>query len=101
MSMGTLADAIRTLTGRGYDDQFRAEGDGLRAVKADRSFDPRALRVDEVARFEGDSNPAEQTMVFALRSSDGVRGTYTVAHGPEMAEADAKVVRLLDDAPTA
>lgn len=99
MPMDTLADAIREFAGRGYDDQFRAESGALRATRAERTFTPDDLVVDEIARFEGDSNPAEQSMVFALRArDDSVRGTYTVAFGPEMDDADETMVRALESA---
>jgi hypothetical protein len=99
MSMDTLAGALRELAERGYRDQFRAEQGRLRATKSDRTFSPDALAVDEVARFEGDSNPAEQSLVFALRERGGeIRGTYTVAYGPEMDPADAAIVEALERA---
>ena len=93
----TLTSALSELEKRGFVDQFRAEEKGLRATKADRTFEPEELVIEETARFEGDSNPAEQTLLFALASRDGaVRGTYTVAFGPEMDPRDTKMVRALE-----
>jgi len=51
--------------------------------------------VDEIVRFEGDSDPGDESAVFALVSEDGTKGTYTVAFGPMMDPLDAEVVRKL------
>jgi hypothetical protein len=64
--------------------------------RTDRTYAPESLIIDEVARFEGMSDPGDQSAVFALRSiEDGVLGTYTVAFGPDMDVSDAKVVPRL------
>ena len=95
-TMETIDQVVERMTAAGYRDQFRAEGERLHAKQADRSYAPEALVVDEVARFEGESDPGDEAAVFALRSlEDDLRGTYTVTYGPQMATADAKVVPRL------
>ena len=80
--MHGVADFVDDLTRNGYVDSFRIEGDRLRATTSGRSFAPEDLELDVVERFEGDSNPDEESLVLALRSGDGdVRGTCCVAFG--------------------
>jgi hypothetical protein len=94
--MEDLAHAVERLTEAGYRDDFRAERDGLRAVRSGRTYEPESLVVDEVARFEGDSDPDDEVVVFALRSeSSDVRGTYVVTYGTYVAPADAVMLRRL------
>ena len=98
MSMETMADALRRFEGRGYTDEFRAEREGLRSVRSGRVYPPESLIVDDVARFEGASDPGEEATVFALRSeAEGIRGTYTVTFGPAMDAADAGMVPRLKE----
>ena len=98
--MEDLAHAVERLTKAGYRDDFRAERGGLRAVQAGRVFDPESLVVDEVARFEGDSDPGDEAVVFALSSgSSGTRGTYVVTYGTYVDPADAEMMRRLPHAP--
>jgi hypothetical protein len=60
---------------------------------------PDLFRVDAVVRFEGDSDPGDESAVFALTSeADATRGTYMVAYGPMMDVLDADMVRLLQEA---
>ena len=94
--METVSDALQRLTAAGYTDDFRAETHGLRSRSKGTVHPPNLFRVDEVVRFEGDSDPSDESAVFALTSeADGTKGTYTVAYGPMMDALDADMVRLL------
>jgi len=98
--MEDLAHAVERLTEAGYRDDFRAERGGLRAVRADRTYEPESLVVDEIVRFEGDSDPNDEVVVFALSSeSSGTRGTYVVTYGTYVDPADAEMMRRLPHAP--
>ena len=97
--MEDLAHAVERLTEAGFRDDFRAERDGLRAVKAGRTFAPESLVVEEVVRLEGESDPDDEVVVFALRSpSPETRGTYVVAYGTYVDPIDAEMMRRLSHA---
>ena len=96
MAMETVAEALRRLTAGGYPDSYRAEARGLQSRLNGTVHPPDRFRVDEVVRFEGDSDPSEESAVFALTSeADSTRGTYTVAYGPMMDTLDAEMVGRL------
>jgi hypothetical protein len=62
---------------------------------------PTLLVVEEVARFEGSSDPADEAIVLALHCrEDGIKGTYTLPYGPEMGALDAEMMRRLRDTTT-
>ena len=98
MALETLAQAIDRLTAAGYTDDFRAESDGLHAVYGGCVHQPEELMIEEVVRFEGITNPDDEAILFALRCSDGMKGTYTTAYGPNMPAADAEMARRLNAA---
>jgi len=94
--MENLAHAVERLTAAGYRDDFRAEPGGLRAVETGRVHEPESLVIDEMVRFEGESDPDEEVVVFALNSaSAGTRGTYVVTFGTYVDPLDALMVRRL------
>jgi len=96
MAMETLSEALRRLTAAGYTDDYRADAEGLKSQSNGTVRPPDRFRVDEIVRFEGESDPSEESAVFALTSEgDGTKGTYTVAYGPMMDALDADVVRRL------
>ncbi len=101
MSTQTLSQAVDSLTAHGYTDEFRAEPDGLRAVVAGILYRPELLVVEEVVRFEGISDPADEAIVLALHCiEDGIKGTYTVPFGPGVGALDAEMMHRLRDATT-
>ena len=94
--METVSDALQRLSAAGYTDDYRAETLGLRSRSNGTVHAPDLFRVDEVVRFEGDSDPSDESAVFALTSdADGTKGTYTVAYGTMMDALDADMVRRL------
>jgi hypothetical protein len=96
MPMETVSEALERLTAAGYTDDYRAEAQGLRSHSSGAVHPPDRFRVDEIVRFEGDSDPSDESAVFALTSeADGTKGTYTVAYGPMMDPLDADMVRRL------
>lgn len=101
MPLETLSEATRRLAEAGYRGTFRAEEEGLRAVETGRVFAPEDLAVDEIVRFEGMSDPGDEAALFALRSSDGQRGTYVVTYGPGAPPLEAEMARRLHAAAAA
>ena len=70
----------------------------MRAIVAGILYRPESLVVEEVARFEGISDPADEAIVLALHCrEDGIKGTYTVPFGPGMGALDAEMMHHLRD----
>jgi hypothetical protein len=96
MALESLAQAIARLERRGFLHSLRARCGELRAAGSGESFAPEDLEIDEIVRFEGDTDPAEEVALFALRGPDGAPyGTYASMYGPATPPEDAAVVRRL------
>ena len=94
--METLREAIARLEALGFRDSFEPADGGLRALGAGSVFAPQTLVVEEVVRFEGESDPSEEAILFALRSRSGdVRGTFVAGYGTLSDPARAEIVRGL------
>jgi hypothetical protein len=98
MAMETVTEAIQRLRRAGYLDEYGADRKGLKSQGRNRVFSPETFHVDEIVRFEGESDPGDESAIFALTSEDGTKGTYTVAFGPLMDALDVEVVRKLGHA---
>lgn len=95
--METLSQAIDRLEREGYEHALRARTGG-RLVAADGGeFRPEELVVDEVVRFEGASDPDDQSVLLALRTPDGrMRGTFSAVYGPLCEPASAEALQRLE-----
>ncbi|RMG18102.1 MAG: hypothetical protein D6729_07585 [Deltaproteobacteria bacterium] len=91
-----MAQEVDRLTRAGYLEDFKAEAGGLRATHSKRLLDPATLVVDEILRFEGETDPEDEAILLALRSRDGsVRGTWAVPYGPEATPEDEAMLQAL------
>ena len=93
-------DSILYVTGllreQGFVTDFSATGDGqLRCDRCGSVHDPSQVEVEQVHRFEGASDPSDESVLFALAAPACHRGTYASAYGPDTPPADVAVVRAL------
>jgi hypothetical protein len=94
--METLSEAIDRLRGRGFTRDFSAvPGGRLRCGECGAEFDPAELQIDEIVRFEGESDPGDESILFALSGPCGHAGLYSTAYGSDVTPEDAAVVAAL------
>lgn len=95
-NFGTLSQTIESLKKEGYTLDFNINQECLTCHKTNTVLSPDEFEIDAVYRFEGDSNPDDEAVVYAISSSKyGVKGILVNAYGPYADEAsDALVQRL-------
>ncbi len=98
MSLETMSAAISRLEQAGYTGSFAAENSGVNCSICGTWHAAEDLAIDEIVRFEGESDPADEAVLFALQCSHcRARGTYVAAYGPSMEADDVAVVLSLLD----
>ena len=95
-SYSTLSEAVNDLQRRGYtDDLMLAE----RCIVCDArklSLDPADFHIDEFHRFEGNSDPEDQSIVYAISSErHHLKGILVNAYGPDASSLTQEMVRKL------
>lgn len=80
--MKTLSSCINKLVLDGYTEDFKASEQGLLSLQHERLYQPREIDVVNFFRFEGASDPADNTILYVIRTSDGIKGTLVDAYGP-------------------
>lgn len=92
----TVTQAINDLTARGYEISFSLEQDYLHAPQRQCRLSPKEFQVDEFHRFEGETDPGDEMIVYAISAIDGsVKGTLVNAYGTYADTAsDALVSKL-------
>ena len=86
----TLAGAIDDLARRGFTESLAVVGNGLRTTKTQKVF------IREYRRFEGVSDPDDMSIVYAIETEGGIRGTLVDAYG---VYADPAVSAFLSKVP--
>lgn len=93
--MDTLAERMHQLHDAGWTAQLSVSDGGLRCDGCSCWAAPENVEVDEVHRFEGPSDPGDESILFALSMPCGHRGALPAAYGKDRsAEVDEVVSRL-------
>ena len=93
----TMVEAINRLEADGFTGSFHAADEAL-VCPGGHAHPPEEILVHEIVRFEGDSDPGDESAVFALECPEcGARGTWSVAYGPSMSPDEAAVAPKLRD----
>jgi hypothetical protein len=91
-----VTEAVAALTAQGYTDELIVKPEGLMAVGKDGVEDVRSAIVDQIYRFEGDSDPADEAIVLGVHCPTlGVRGVVVSAYGPLIDPDHEAVLRAL------
>jgi len=77
----SLADALDDLRKRGYEAEFEPQSPCLYCSDLDLRLIEEEFHVDEVYRFEENSNPEDNAVIYAISSSTGIKGTIVDGSG--------------------
>lgn len=77
----SLVDALADLKKRGYVADFEIEPTCLYCGELNLRLQPEEFRVNEIYRFEENSSPDDNSVIYAISSSAGVKGTLVDACG--------------------
>lgn len=78
----TMVSCTNMLTAQGFTTQFKAVGAGLQSLANERIFKPEEVKILNFYRFEGESDPEDSSILYAIETLDGERGTLVDAYGP-------------------
>lgn len=80
-SYDTLSLATNDLASRGYTISFSLKRNGIEDGTDQRLYPPDQFLIDEFHRFEGDTDPGDMSIVFAVTTKDGRKGVIIDAYG--------------------
>lgn len=77
----TVAEAVKGLKQRGYSIDFNLEAGRIFCDKTPVSLKPADFQITEFYRFEGESDPADEAVVYAIESRNGQKGLLVTGFG--------------------
>ena len=92
----TVVDAINGLKQRGYKIDFNIAFDKLICSENKHCLNPSEFEITETYRFEGNTNPSDEDVVYAVESKDGkLKGIVTSAFGMYADSASTEMLKKL------
>lgn len=78
----TVTEAVSGLAARGYNINFNLSAGRLSADGHAIGLDPDDFNIDEVHRFEGETDPGDEMVVYAISAeTHGLKGVLVNAFG--------------------
>ena len=90
--MSPMVDILSRLNKEGYTAQFKATEGGICSMRTQKTFKPGNIDIKHFYRFEGESDPADTSIVYAIETDSGERGTLIDSYG---AYADPLVEKFI------
>lgn len=79
--MSEMDKCLRKLEAQGYLDQYKVENGKLHDLSNDKKYKSKDVKAINFYRFEGISNPDDMSILYAIETVDGRRGTLIDAYG--------------------
>lgn len=80
-NMSTMVSILDELTENGYTTQFKAGEGTLLSLVTNKKYKPADVRINHFYRFEGESNPDDSSIVYAIETTSGEKGTLIDSYG--------------------
>jgi len=80
--MKTLAECLNKMVLKGYTEDFKAGERGLLSLHKEKLYDISEINVVNFYRFEGPSDPADNSILYIIETNDGTKGTLVDGYGP-------------------
>jgi len=95
--MNTLADCVNKLTGDGYTGNYKVDEQGLATAEDGKHYKPDEVHIKNFFRFEGASDPADNSILYAIELDDGTKGTLIDAYGSYNDPLIGKFIKQVED----
>ena len=91
LKMATLTEAINHAMKEGFTENIKFENESL-TIGKDGHYAPEDVKISNFYRFEGYSDPDENSILYLIETKDGKKGTLVDAYG---AYSDAKLATFI------
>ena len=92
-AMNTLTERVNKMTQNGYTDNMKVTKDGLYSTERDKTYAPNEITIIDFFRFEGQSDPADNAILYVIETDDGCKGMLIDSYGAYSDEHINKFIR--------
>lgn len=95
--MSELERCIKRMEEKGFTDQFRVERGKLQSLTDNnKRYEPNDVCAVNFFRFEGISDPDDMSILYAIETADGTKGTLVDAYGLYSDDATGEFMQQVD-----
>ncbi|HEY0670591.1 MAG TPA: phosphoribosylpyrophosphate synthetase [Sphingobacteriaceae bacterium] len=92
-----MVEALEDLKKEGYTHDFNIHNNSLHSVNGDITLSPRDFEIDKFYRFEGMSDPGDNSIVYAISApKHNVKGTFVNAYGVYADDISEELLKKLN-----
>ncbi|GAB3505232.1 hypothetical protein GCM10027341_36540 [Spirosoma knui] len=91
----TLTEALDDLRKQGYTRDYNLKTDHLKCQQDALELHPEDFTIASFYRFEGMTDPDDETILYAIEEKNGQRGTLVNAYGPYADALSTEMVQKL------
>ncbi len=89
----TVSEAINKLRSEGFVTDFNLNESAI--ICGDEKFNVEDLEIVDVYRYEGDSDPSDEAVVYAIESKSGVKGILVNGYGVSSDSITASLIEKI------
>jgi hypothetical protein len=94
-SYDTVTQAVSGLKQRGYAIDFNIDKESIACKENGIRLAPAEFEISEIHRFEGNSDPADEAIVYAIESKHGHKGILVNGFGVSADEISDDLIKKL------
>lgn len=95
--MNTLTAVVNKVVQSGYTDSFKVTKNGLYSSVKENYYNPSQVKIINFYRFEGASDPADNTILYVIETADEQKGTLIDAYGAYSDETTNKFIHDVEE----
>jgi hypothetical protein len=90
----TVTDAINDLRQRGYTADYNLLFDSIQSANNSKVH-PENFEIKETYRFEGETDPGDEAVVYGIETKDGEKGVLMYGYGVYSEDMSEDMIRKL------
>jgi hypothetical protein len=94
-SYTTLSEAINDSKKNGYQVDFNVTENQFESIALNQKWDPEELTVVKFYRFEGYSNPDDNSILYLVETNDGKKGLLVDSYGAQHNDISSEMIQKL------
>jgi hypothetical protein len=93
----TLSDCQEDARKKGFTDEYSITPKGLYASETQKYYQPSDVKIDNFYRFEGVSDPDDNSILYLITLSDGSKGVLVDGYGMYSNEQVGDFLKQVED----